>query len=80
MSSPTALDESLVKRGLLVILSMGSFGGVITRKRQERTPTKQLYDNSSVHLEADQRTADFPNRALLSDEKESRKNICCSRI
>ena len=39
---PAALDNSLVKRGVLGSLSMGWFGGLITRKSQERT--KELYD------------------------------------
>ena len=50
-SRPAALDNSLVKRGVLVRLSMGWFGGLITRKSQERT--KELYDYR-VHLEEDQ--------------------------
>ena len=36
-SRPPALDKSLVKRGALVRLFMGWFGGLITRKSQERT-------------------------------------------
>ena len=36
-SRPAALDNSLVKRGVIVRLSMGWFGGLITRKSQERT-------------------------------------------
>ena len=36
-SRPAALDSFLVKRGVLVRLSMGLFGGLITRKSQERT-------------------------------------------
>ena len=47
-SRPVALDNSFVKRGVLVRLSMGWFGGLITRKSQERT--KELYDYR-VHLE-----------------------------
>ena len=35
-SRPAALDNSLVKRGVLVRLGMGWFGGLITRKSQER--------------------------------------------
>ena len=50
-----------------VRLGMAWFGGLITRKSQERT--KDLYDyyillivqEYCVHLEADRRTADFPN-------------------
>ena len=57
-SRPAALDHSLAKRGVLVRLGMGWFGGLITRKSQEWT--KDLYDYC-VHLEADERTADFPN-------------------
>ena len=40
-----------MKRGVLVRLSMGWFGGLITRKSQERT--KEVYDYR-VHLEEDQ--------------------------
>ena len=47
-SRSAALDNSFVKRGVLVRLSMGWFGGLITRKSQERT--KELYDYR-VHLE-----------------------------
>lgn len=50
-SRPAALDNSLLKRGVLVRLGMGWFGGLITRKSQERT--KNVYDYR-VHLEADQ--------------------------
>lgn len=50
-SRPAALDGSLVKRGVLVRLSIGWFGGLIARKSQERT--KDLYDYR-VHLEEDQ--------------------------
>ena len=50
-SRPADLDNSLVKRGVLVRLSMGWFGGRITRKSQERT--KELHDYR-VHLEEDQ--------------------------
>ena len=50
-SRPPGLANSLVKRGVLVRLSMGWFGGLITRKSQERT--KELYDYR-VHLEEDQ--------------------------
>ena len=50
-SRPATLDGSVVKRGVLVRLSMEWFGGLITRKSQERT--KDLYDYR-VHLEEDQ--------------------------
>ena len=50
-SRPAALDSSLVKRGVLVRLSMGWFGGLITRQSQERT--KHVYDYR-VHLVEDQ--------------------------
>ena len=56
-SKPAALGNSLVKRGVLVRLGMGWFGGLITRKSQERT--KDLYDYYCVHLEADKRTDKF---------------------
>ena len=46
-SRPADLDNSLVKRGVLVRLSMGWFGGRITRKSQERT--KELYDYRAEH-------------------------------
>ena len=48
-SRPAAVDNSLVKRGVLV--SMGWFSGLIARKIQERT--KEVYDHR-VHLEEDQ--------------------------
>ena len=48
---PAALDSSLVKRGVLVRLSMGWFGGLITRHSQERT--KHVYDYR-MHLVEDQ--------------------------
>ena len=35
-SRPAASDNALVKHGVLVRLSMGWFGGLITRKSQER--------------------------------------------
>ena len=47
-SRPPALDNSLVKRGVLVRLSTGWFGGLITCKSQERT--KEVYDYRA-HLE-----------------------------
>ena len=50
-SRPAALDSSLVKRRMLVRLSMGWFGGLITRQSQERT--KHVYD-CRVHLVDDQ--------------------------
>ena len=50
-SRPAALDSSLVKRGVLVRLSMGWFGGLITRQSQERT--KHMY-GYRVHLAEDQ--------------------------
>ena len=40
-SRPAAVDNSLVKCGVLLRLGMG-FGGLITRKSQERT--EDLYD------------------------------------
>ena len=46
-SRPADLDNSLVKRGVLVRLSMGRFGGLITRKSQERT--KEVCDYR-VHI------------------------------
>ena len=51
-SRPAALDSSLVRCGVLVRLSMGWFGGLITRQSQERT--KHVYDYR-VHLAEDQR-------------------------
>ena len=51
-SRPAALDSSLAKRGVLARLSMGWFGGLITRQSQERT--KHVYDYR-VHLAEDQR-------------------------
>ena len=48
---PADLGNSLVKRGVIVRLSMGWFGRRITRKSQERT--KELYDYR-VNLEEDQ--------------------------
>ena len=50
-SRPGALDNSLAKRGVLVRLSLGWFGGLITCKSHERT--KELYDYR-VHREEDQ--------------------------
>ena len=50
-SRPAALDNFLVKHGVLVRVSMGWFGGLITRKSQQRT--KELYDYR-MHLEEDQ--------------------------
>ena len=55
-SRPAALDNFLVKRGVLVRLIMGWRGGLITRRSQERT--KDLYDYC-VHLEADQKNSRF---------------------
>ena len=49
---PADLDSSLVKRGVLVRLGMGWFGGLISRWSQERT--KHVYDYR-VHLAEDQR-------------------------
>lgn len=42
ISSPAALDSSLVKRGVLLRLTMGWLGRLITRQSQERT--SPLYD------------------------------------
>ena len=50
-SRPAALDNSLVKRGVLVRPSIGWFGGLVTRKSQERK--KGVYDHR-VHLEENQ--------------------------
>ena len=50
-SRPAALDSFLVKRGVLLRLSMGWFGGLITRQSQERT--KHVYDYR-VRLAEDQ--------------------------
>ena len=47
-SRPGALGNDLVKRGVSVRLDMKWFGGLITRKSQERT--KDVYDYR-VHLE-----------------------------
>ncbi|CAB1111412.1 unnamed protein product [Ectocarpus sp. CCAP 1310/34] len=52
-STPAALDNLLLQRGLLVRLGMGWFGGLITRQSQERT--RHLYDYR-VHLDLDQST------------------------
>ncbi|CAN0112036.1 unnamed protein product, partial [Ascophyllum nodosum] len=50
-SRPAARDSSLVKRGVLLRLSMGWFCGLKTRQSQERT--KHVYDYR-VHLAEDQ--------------------------
>ena len=50
-SRPAALENSLVKRGVLVTIRMGWFGFLITRKSQERA--KELYDYR-LHLEENQ--------------------------
>ena len=50
-SRQAALDNYLVNRGALVRLSMGWFGGLITRESQERT--NKVYDYR-VRLEKDQ--------------------------
>ena len=65
-SRPAALDSSLVKRGVLVRLSMGLFGGLITRQSQERT--KHMYDYR-VHLAEDQsvRSLKLPLDAYSTD-------------
>ena len=49
--TPAGLDSSLVKRGILLRLGMGWFGGVITRQSQERTRDVLDY---RVQLEQDQ--------------------------
>ena len=65
-SRPPGLDNSLVKRGVLVRLRMGWFDGPITRKSQERT--KGVY-NSRVHVEEDQsvRSMKLPLGACSTD-------------
>ena len=65
-SRPDALDSSLVKHGVLVRLSMGWFGGLMTRQSQERT--KHVYDYR-VHLEEDQsvRSMKLPLDAYSTD-------------
>ena len=50
-SRPAALENSLVKRGVLGTIRMGWFGFLITRKSQERA--KELYDYR-LHLEENQ--------------------------
>ena len=63
-SRRAALDNSLVKRGVLVRLGMGG-GLVASSLARVRSGRKILYDYyCSVHLEAEQRTADFPNLGL----------------
>ncbi|CAN0237471.1 unnamed protein product, partial [Ectocarpus sp. 6 AP-2014] len=52
-ATPGVLDNSLLQRGVLVKLSLGWFGGLITRQSQERT--RHLYDYR-VHFELDQST------------------------
>ena len=59
-SRPAPLGYSSMKRVVLVRLGTRWFGSFITRKSQERT--KGLYDHHLVHLEAHQRTADFPKQ------------------
>ena len=68
-SRPAAVDSSLVKRGVLVRrLSMGWFGGLITRHSQERT--KHVYDYR-VHLVEDQsvRSMKLPLDAYSTDPR-----------
>ena len=52
-STPAALDSSLLQRGVVVMLGMDWFGGLITRQSQQRT--RHLYDYR-VYLEQDQST------------------------
>ena len=53
-ASRTAVqDNSLVKRRVVLRLSVGWFGGYITRKSQERTINSHVYDYR-VQLEEDQ--------------------------
>ena len=65
-SRSAALDSSLVKRGVLVRLSLGWFGGLITHQNQERT--KHVYDYR-VHLVEDQsvRSVKLPLDACSTD-------------
>ena len=72
-SKPASLDNSLliVKRGVLVGLGMGWFGGLITRKSQERT--KDMCDYTAVCiLKPTIEQAIFPIENCLSDENENR--------
>ncbi|CAB1107186.1 unnamed protein product [Ectocarpus sp. CCAP 1310/34] len=52
-AKPTALDRLLLRRGVLVWLGMGWFGGLITQQSQK--DTRHLYDYC-VQLELDQST------------------------
>ena len=65
-SRSAALDSSLVKRGVLVRLSMGWFRGLTTRQSQELT--KHVYA-SRVHLAEDQsvRSMKLPLNAYSTD-------------
>ena len=50
MSPPPTLDQSLVKRGVLVRLGLGWFGGVITRRAHQSSRCEHDY---RVMLHAD---------------------------
>ena len=63
---PATPDNPSVQRGVIARLSMGWFGGLMTRKSQERT--KAVYDYR-VHLEADQsvRSMKLPSATYSTD-------------
>ena len=66
-SAPAALDGLLLKRGVLLRLGLGWFGGVITRRAQERN--RSVYDYR-VMLETDESTLrmKLPLDAYSTDE------------
>ena len=75
-STPAALDNSLVKRGVFLRLSMGWFGGQTTRKSQKRT--KELYDYLG-HLEQDQsvRSMKLPLGAYTPETSAAGGSLDC---
>ena len=54
MARPASLDESLLKRGVLLRLGLGWFGGVVTRRAHEAS--RKAYYYHRVMLEEDPST------------------------
>lgn len=66
-SPPPALDQSLVKRGVLVRLGLGWFGGLITRRAHQRSRCGYDY-RVMLHADGSTNNFKFPLESYSTDE------------
>ena len=77
-SPPSALDQSLVKRGVLVKLGLGWFGVFISRR--SHPASRDVYDYRVVlHCDGSTRSMKLPLELYSTDEERVLVCGCCWR-